>query len=138
MKAFGIATLGGDMEVRFLPDGTPVGQLSLAFRLGKKGEDGKNMTQWVSGSMFGKRVESLAPYMLKGTRHAFHLSDIHIDEFVGKDGDKRVSLKARIDDIEFGGGKSDAGQTPQKQSPEPRPAARPSSNFSDFESDTPF
>ena len=109
MKAFGIARLGGDMESRYLPDGTPVGQLSLAFKLGKKDKDGKYMTQWVSASMFGKRVESLAPYMLKGTRHAFHLSDLHIDNYTDKDGQQRSSLKARIDDIEFGGSKSEGG-----------------------------
>jgi single-strand DNA-binding protein len=119
MKAFGIATLGGDMDVRFLPDGTPVGQLSLAFKLGKKGADGKYLTQWVSGSMFGKRVESLSPYMLKGTRHAFHLSDIHIDEYV-KDGEKRASLNARIDDIEFGGGKSEGAQSAPARQAAPR------------------
>lgn len=127
MKAFGIATLGGDMDVRFLPDGTPVGQLSLAFKLGKKDKDGKYLTQWVSGSMFGKRVESLAPYMLKGTRHAFYLSDMHIDEFVGKDGDKRASLKARIDDIEFGGGKSEGGNQ--------RQPAKPAGGFDDMDDD---
>ena len=132
MKAYGIATLGGDMDVRFLPDGTPVGQLSLAFKLGKKDKEGKYLTQWVSASMFGKRVESLAPYMLKGTRHAFHLSDMHIDEFTGKDGDKRSSLKARIDDIEFGGGKqSEGGNQPARQAPGPA-----SSGFDDMDDDS--
>lgn len=137
MKAFGIATLGGNMETRFLPDGTPVGQLSLAFKLGKKGADGKYMTLWVSGSMFGKRVESLAPYMLKGTRHAFHLSDVHVDEYTDKDGQKRSSLKARIDDVEFGGGKSEGEQSAPSRQAAPA-ASKPSSSFSDFEDDIPF
>lgn len=135
MKSFGIATLGGDIETRFLPDGTLVGQLSLAFKLGKKGADGKYMTQWVSGSMFGKRVESLAPYMLKGTRHAFHLSDVHIDEYTDKDGQKRSSLKARIDDVEFGGGKPEGAQSAPRQA---AAASKPSSSFDSMEDDIPF
>lgn len=105
MKAFGMATLGGDMELRYLQDGTPVGQASLAFRLGKKDKAGEYITQWISASLFGKRAESLAPYLLKGSKHAFTLRDIRIEEYTGKEGDKRVSLKADIDDVELGGSK---------------------------------
>ena len=144
MRAFGVATLGGDMEIRFLPDGTPVGQVSLAFKLGKKGADGKYLTQWVSGSMFGKRAESVAAYMTKGSRHAFHLSDLHLDEYTAKDGTQRSSLKARIDDVEFGGGKSEGGkdsgaqnnnQAPQRQQPA---ASGGGSGFDDMDDDIPF
>ena len=136
MKAFGMATLGGDMEIRFLPDGTPVGQVSLAFKLGKKGADGKYLTQWVSAAMFGKRAESLAPYMLKGSRHGFHLSDLHIDEFTGKDGEKRSSLKAKIDDVEFGGKSEGANQDRSQQ--QAKPAAQPAGGFDEMDENIPF
>lgn len=111
MKAFGTARLGSDMEVRFLQDGTAVGQVSLAFRLGiKDKESGDYKTQWISASLFGKRAESLAPYLKKGTLHAFHLRDIHIDEYTNKEGEKRVSLKASIDDVELCGKREEVEQ----------------------------
>ena len=56
MKAFTVARLGSDMEIRFLPSGEVVGQVSLAVRLSRKDKSGEYMTQWISASMFGKRA----------------------------------------------------------------------------------
>lgn len=134
MKAFGMATLGNDMEVRFLQDGTPVGQVSLAFRLGKKDKTGEYLTQWISASLFGKRAEALAPYLVKGSKHAFHLRDIRIDEYTGKDGDKRVSLKADIDDVELGS-KQESGTKQRAAMNAQRPAG---SGFDDMDNEIPF
>ena len=133
MKLFGTARLGGDMEVRFMPNGDPVGQVSLAFSLSKKDKTtGKYMTQWISASLFGKRAESLAPYLKKGSLHAFHLRDIHLDEFTGKDGTTKTSLKATIDDVELCGGRD--AQEPRNDK-EPRVG---SSGMDGMDSDIPF
>ena len=130
MKAFTVARLGSDMAIRFLPNGDAVGQVSLAVKLSKKDKSGEYMTQWISASMFGKRAESLAPYLKKGSLHAFYLRDLHINEFVGKDGDKRVSLKATIDDVELCGGKKDADTADHTQQ-----AKQSATNFDDMDSD---
>jgi single-strand DNA-binding protein len=132
MKINGMARLGTDMEVKFLPSGDPVGEVSLAFRLSRKDKAGEYQTTWVKAAMFGKRAESMAPYMKKGSMHCFYLKDLHLDEFTGKDGDKRVSLKAIIEDIEFGGGKSEA---PARQ---PAQQSAPASGFDDMDDDIPF
>lgn len=136
MKAFGIATLGGDMEVKYLPDGTPVGELSLAVIFISKKE---KCTQWIKAAMFGKRVDSVAQYMTKGSRHGFHLADIHNEEWTDKEGATRVTMRARIDDIEFGMVKESSGQ---QQAPAQRPAAPAagpaSSGFDDMDDDIPF
>ena len=149
MKAFGTARLGSDMEVRFMPNGDPVGQVSLAFRLGKKDKEGNYITQWIRASLFGKRAESLAPYLLKGSLHAFVLRDLCIEEFTGKDGESRVSMQAIIDDVELCGNKdtgqqepATAQQRPQQQQQRP-PQQRPtggggSSGFDGLEDDVPF
>lgn len=136
MKAFTTARLGNDMEVRFLQDGTPVGQLSLAVRLGIKDKSsGEYRTQWVSASMFGKRVESLAPYLKKGSLHAFHLRDIHLDEYE-KDGVKRASMKATIDDVELCG-KSE--NVPVDNQPKPAQKANVAkATFDPFDDDVAF
>jgi single-strand DNA-binding protein len=117
MKLSGMARLGSDMEIKYLPNGDPVGEVSLAFRLSRKDKAGEYQTTWVKAAMFGKRAESMAPYMVKGSLHCFYLKDLRLDEFTGKDGDKRVSLKAIIEDIEFGGGKSEGAQSAPKSAP---------------------
>ena len=110
MKAFGMATLGADMEVRFLPNGDPVGEVSLAFRLGKKDKaTGEYLTQWIKASLYGKRAESLAPMLLKGTKHAFHLRDIRNEEY-SKNNENRVTMRADIDDVELGGKREGGSQ----------------------------
>ena len=138
MKAFGTARLGSSMEVRFMQDGTPVGSVSLAFRLGiKDKESGEYKTQWITASLFGKRAESLAPYLVKGSLHAFHLRDIHLDEFVGKDGEKKVSLKAMIDDVELCGKRDSNEESPARSAPAKQPAKQADSGDG-FPDDLPF
>lgn len=133
MKSFGTARLGSNMELRYLQDGTPVGQVSLAFRLGVKDKaTGEYKTQWVSASLFGKRAETLAPMLTKGSLHAFVLSDLHNDDYTAKDGSVKTSLKARIDDVELCGGKSESSEQ-QK----PKPAAK-STFVAEMENDIPW
>lgn len=134
MKAFTTARLGSDMAVKYLPSGDPVGEVSLAVTLMKKDAEGKRMTQWVKAAMFGKRAESLAPYLTKGSMHAFHLSELHIDSFAGKDGNTVSILKARIDDVELCGNKESTAQPTQRTA---QPAHKPGS-FDDMADDVPF
>lgn len=153
MKAFGMATCGSNMEVRFLTNGDPVGEVSLAFRLGKKDKQtGEYLTQWVKATLFGKRAESLSPYILKGSKHAFHLKDMRVEEYTTKEGEKRSILRADIDDVELGGQKQAApaqhsasrAATTAQAPAQPRQAQRPAasgggaSGFDDMDDDIPF
>lgn len=136
-KTFGMATCGADMAVKFLPNGDPIGEVSLAFRLGRKDKETKEyITQWYKATMFGKRAESLAPYMVKGSKHAFVLRDVRVEPWTNKDGETKYSLLADIDDVELGGQKQGAAPVPHQASQ--RPAQQPSSGFDDMEDDIPF
>lgn len=109
MKIIGMARIGKDIAIRFMPNGDPVGELSLAFRLGKKNKDtGEYSTTWIKASLFGKRAETLAPYLTKGRLHCFYLRDLVIDEYVDKDGNKRTVLNATIEDVELSDSRADA------------------------------
>lgn len=133
MKAFTTARLGSDMEVRFMPNGDPIGTVSLAVRLGiKDKQSGEYKTQWISASLFGKRAESLAPYLKKGSLHAFHLRDLHIDEYTTKEGEKRVSMKASIDDVDLCGNK-DESASPQAK-PDEKSKRTAAETFDDTDS----
>jgi single-strand DNA-binding protein len=142
MKTIGLARLGRDAEVRYLPDGTAVANLSLAVNYGKKDEGGNRPTQWIDASMWGKQAEALAQYMTKGSVHCFTLSEIHIEKYQGQNGEGH-KLVARVDGVELGpraaGGQDSAPQQRQAPSqPAQRPAPKPAPNFSDIDDDIPF
>jgi single-strand DNA-binding protein len=101
---YGLARLGRDAELRVLNNGDTVADLSLAFTYGRKGDDGKRPTQWVSGSLWGKRAESLAPYLLKGGLVMVTLEDVNVQEFVKKDGTASAKLVGRVLDLQLAGG----------------------------------
>lgn len=161
MKHIGMATLGRDAEVRYLPDGTAVANLSLATNYFKKGAENDRETQWIDASMWGKQAESLAQYMQKGTRHCFVLSDMHIETYTDKEGYEAFKLVARVDSVELGpkrdgaaGGSPSSGGSAQgaQRRPAAGQASRPASQggaaapapapapggFSDMDDDTPF
>lgn len=105
MKSHGIARIGKDVEVRYSPAGDAIANISLAFTYGKKGSDGKRQTQWVDATLFGKRAESLAPYLKKGSQIVAYLSDVNIQTYESKTG-QGVKLAARLDDLELIGGQT--------------------------------
>ncbi len=102
MKSIGLARLGRDAEVRYMANGDAVANLSLAVTIYDKEAANTRGTQWVSGSMFGKQAEALAPYLVKGSVHCFALSDLKIEMFKNRDGVESAKLVARIDSVELG------------------------------------
>ena len=136
MKANGLARIGKDAEVRYTPGGAAVANVSLAFSYGKKGDDGKRPTQWVDASLWGQRVESLAPYLTKGKQIVAYLEDVHIQTYIKGDGAQASKMAARIADLEFVAGGEQAESQPK---PQPKPApAQADSGFDDFPDDVPF
>lgn len=113
----GLARIGRDVEVR-TTSGDSVANVSLAFSYGKKGSDGKRPTQWVDGTLWGKRAEAISPYLLKGGLIAVTLNDVHIETYQGKSGEA-FKLVGNITEIDLAGG----GQPTAK--PEPKPAPKP-------------
>jgi single-strand DNA-binding protein len=148
MKSSGLFRIGRDAETRFLPDGTAVCNVSLAFNYGKKGQDGNRPSQWIDASIFGARAETLGPMLLKGSQHVFHLSDAHIETYRKADGSEGFKMAARVDDVELTD-RRDAQQAPQqRQQPQaaprqappqrqaaPAPSQRPGSGFDDLDDD---
>jgi single-strand DNA-binding protein len=141
MKANGLARIGKDAEVRYTPGGAAVANVSLAFTYGKKGDDGKRPTQWVDASLWGQRVESLAPYLTKGKQIVAYLEDVHIQTYTKGDGTQASKMAARIADLEFVAGAEQAEPrqaAPQRQQErQPAPQSQ-GSGFDDMEDDIPF
>lgn len=129
MKAYGLARLGRDAEVRTTQGGEQVASLSLAFTRRVKGE---KLTDWVDGALWGKRAEALAQYLTKGSLVVVTLDDLHIETYQGKNGEGH-KLVGRVTDVELAGG----GDKPAAA---PRPAQKPAAGggFDDTDGDIPF
>lgn len=110
-KTYGMMRLGRDAEMRYTPSGEAVCNLSLAVTYGKKGADGYYPTQWIDAALWGKRAETLAPFLTKGSMHCFTLRDVHIETYTGKDGYEAYKLAATVEDVELGGKGSSGGET---------------------------
>ena len=138
-QIIGIFRIGKDAEIRYIPSGDAVCNLSLAFNYGKKEHDGKP-TQWIDAALFGKRAEAMAPYLLKGGMIYAVISDPHIETYEGKNG-PGSKLVGKVIEIEFAGSKSH--DAPAKPSAPSRPAApaKPAgggTGFDDMDDDIPF
>lgn len=125
----GLFRIGNDPEIRYTAKGDPVARLSLASDYGFG--DAKK-TQWIEASLWGKRCESLAPYLTKGSQIYAVLEDVHIETYEGRNGEGH-KLVARVLDIGLTSGKQrdEAPQRPQ-QRPAPQQAA------ADLDDDIPF
>jgi len=131
--------LGKDAEVRFLQNGDAVANFSVADSQGKD-----KPTIWWNASLFGKRAESLAPYLLKGQAVTV-TGTVTEREYVDKDGNKRKSMDVRVNDVALQGGKreSDAQAAPARQAPsrdrhEGASSKSEGSAFDGMDSDIPF
>lgn len=124
--------LGRDAEVRYLPNGDAVANFSVADSQGKD-----KPTIWWNCSVFGKRAESLAPYLAKGQSVTVS-GNVTEREYTDKEGNKRKQMDVRVADVALQGGKREE-QPRAAAKPEPqRQAAKPSSGFDDMDSDVPF
>ena len=109
--------LGKDAEIRHLGDGTPVASFSVADSQGKE-----KPSIWWNCSIFGKRAESLSPYLLKGSQVTV-CGTVTEREWVDKDGQKRKSMDVRVNDVALQGGKREAtAPAPAATSRKPAPA----------------
>lgn len=113
----GVFRLGRDVELRYTPKNEPVCNLALAFNYGQKGEDGNRPSQWIEASLWGKRAEALAQYLLKGVQVYAVLGEPHIEHYEGRNG-AGVKLAARIIDIELVGAKQQGEQRPAAAAPQ--------------------
>ena len=124
--------IAADAEVRFTPSGDPVASFRIASDVGF---GDKKTTNWFSCQVWGKRGESIAPHLIKGTPVTV-FGALTLREWNDKEGQKRLSPDIRIDEIELQGGKKDSEPS---QPSNPRNAqGAPKASISDMDDDIPF
>lgn len=123
--------LGRDAETRFTTNGDAITSFSTALTSGY-GE--KKTTTWLNCSIFGKRGESLAPYLKKGAQVAI-TGEFAARPYTSKEGVEKLSLDVRVNDLTLIGGKQDA---PQESKPKPAKTAPASGKSEEFSDDIPW
>jgi single-strand DNA-binding protein len=129
--------LGNDAESRFTPSGDAVVSFSVGV---KSGFGDRSTTTWARCQMWGKRGESVAPYLVKGQLVGV-TGELTLREYDKKDGAKGYSLEVRVNDLTLLG-KREGSEQPapapqQRQAPAPRPQQQ-TGGFGSFEDDVPF
>ena len=127
--------LGRDAEIRYLQDGSAVTNFSVADSQGRD-----KPTIWWNCSLFGKRAESLSPYLMKG--QAVTVSGNITEREYQKDGATHKAMDLRVNDVALQGGKREEApmKKPSQDAAKARqlPPQRPASGFDDMDSDPPF
>jgi single-strand DNA-binding protein len=112
--------IGRDAKSSTTKTGTTFCSFSLAVN---KGYGEKKFTDWRKVTLFGKRAESLAPYLTKGTAVVVR-GEPTIESYTSSDGEQKTMLSIKADDIELlGGGNGEKTATQAPAKPKPKPAA---------------
>ena len=120
-QLIGTFRIGNDPELRYLPDGTAVTNLSLASNYGKRDpQTNRRETQWVDAVLWGKHAESVTQYLAKGSEVTCTIDDPHNEEFQRHGGGVGYKLTGRISNLQLVGGQPQAQNQQQQQRPAPQ------------------
>lgn len=164
-KVILVGTCGQDPEVRYLPNGNAVTNVSLATSeqwTDKQSGQKVERTEWHRVSLFGKVAEIAGNYLRKGSQ-VYIEGKLQTREWE-KDGIKRYTTEIIVDmqgtmqllggrpqGDQQGGGEYNQAPAPRQQAPRPQsqpqqsrpapqqqPAQQPSNDFDSFDDDIPF
>ena len=165
-KVILVGTCGQDPEVRYLPNGNAVTNLSLATSeqwTDKQSGQKVERTEWHRVSLFGKVAEIAGEYLRKGSQ-CYIEGKLQTREWE-KDGIKRYTTEIIVDmqgTMQLLGGRpqnqdgsqqggNNYNQAPRQQAPQQRPqqapqqrpapqqpAPQPAADFDSFDDDSPF
>ena len=157
-KVILVGNLGRDPEVRYMPDGAAIANISVATTDAWKDKNGEKQerTEWHRVAFFGKLAEIVGEYLKKGSQ-VYVEGRLQTRKWQDKEGQDRYTTEIVADRMQMlggragmGGGGADAGErsAPQFDDAPPsggtstkKPAAagaKTGSKFDDFEDDIPF
>ena len=120
--------LGNQAEKRYTQSGDSIVSFSVAV---KSGFGDKAVTTWVRCTMFGKRGESVFPYLNKGQLVGVS-GEFSAREWDDKEGNKRTSIEVRVNDLTL------LGKSEREQSFPARSEKHSHVKSGDLESDIQF
>jgi len=146
-KVILVGTCGQDPEVKYMPNGNAVTNVSLATSeqwKDKQTGEKKEKTEWHRVCLFGKVAEIAGEYLRKGSQ-VYIEGKLQTREWE-KDGVKRYTTEIVVDmqgTMQLLGGKPEGQQqAPRQQAPQQRPAPQtapqPAQDYDSFDDDIPF
>ena len=145
-----IGNCGRDPEVRYLPSGKAVANVSVATTSKRKdqtSDDTIEDTQWHRVTFYDRLAEIADEYRKKG-KPVYVEGRLKYGKYTGQDGVEKNTVDIVATELQLLGGREDSESAPKpaRQAPPVRPAqptrtapAAPSgSGFDDFDSDIPF
>ena len=114
VKMIMVGNLGGDPEMRFLPDGTPVCNFSIAANKSWKDAAGveHEKTTWVRVTAWRGLAEICNQYLTKGRTVLVEADEIKASAYAKNDGTPAASLEVTAKSVTFlGGGQGNGGTT---------------------------
>lgn len=138
-----IGNLGADPEVKYLPSGDAVANLSLATTdkwNDKKTGEKQERTEWHRISFFGKAAEVIAQYCTKGSS-LYVEGSIQTRKWQDKEGNDRYTTEIKGQNFQFlGGGQQGGNSAPRNngQQPDSQDTGEQKSPQDGFDDDIPF
>jgi len=144
-KVILVGNMGRDPEIRYLPSGDPVANVTIATSSKYKGKDGNMVeeTEWHRVTFFGKLAEIVGQYLKKG-KPVYIEGRIKTRKFTDKDGIEKYATDIIANEMQMLGSRDDGAQDEQRPSheakrpEESRQPARAPSGFDDMDPDIPF
>ena len=150
-KVILIGNLGRDPEVRYMPSGDAVANITIATTETWKDKAGEKQeqTEWHRVAMFGKTAEIAGEYLKKGSQ-VYIEGKLQTRKWTDKEGQERYTTEIRADRMQMLGSRSGGSERmapPEDDAPPRSTTAAPAKkaagagkggNFDDLEDDIPF
>lgn len=165
-KVILVGNLGRDPEIRYMPSGEPVANITIATSSRYKNKSGEMVeeTEWHRVSFFGKLAEIAGQYLKKG-RSVYVEGRLKTRKYTDKDGIEKYATDIIANEMQMLGSREGMGEPAGGDeggyssgggggyAPRPAPAARPqaapqavrqapaprpASGFDDMDDDIPF
>lgn len=148
-KVIIVGNLGQDPEVKYMPSGDAVTNISLAtsetWKDKASGQE-QEKTEWHRVVFFGKLAEIAGEYLRKGSQ-VYVEGKLRTRKWQDQSGQDKYTTEIVVDGFDgkmqmLGGKRDDSGQQPQQQAPQrqqaPQHQSAPSPGLDDFDDDLPF
>ena len=143
-KVILIGNCGRDPEVRYLPSGGAVANVSIATTSRRKDKNTGEViedTQWHRVTLYERLAEIAGEYLKKG-KPVYIEGRLKYGKYTDKDGVEKPTCDIVATEMQLLGGRDDQAEGKQRSSapaPIPRSAPAPaSSGFDDMDDDVPF
>lgn len=110
-KVILVGNLGADIELRYTPGGTAVGNVRIATTetwTDRNSGERREQTEWHRVVLWGKQAETLQEYLTKG-RQIFVEGRLQTRSWEDRDGNKRYTTEVRSDRVVLLGGRGEGG-----------------------------